>query len=240
MRNLYCFTATLLLAATAAYAQEAAPAVTPLVPATAPMLAVPAEPAEPAPVAPAATPTPTPAAAPVAEMPAPAAEPAPVETPASAPVEEEKPAPVKPKSKAKPKPKPVTKPAAPVTPFGSEGFGAIPALPLDIMTNGNVMYVTGGIGDEELEMLKAHDNEFNVHLLLSASSGEYIGGVMVRVLNEAGAEVVTVNDAGPYLYLKLPPGKYTLEGTATQGGIKSVKVNAPASGYSKAHIAYIE
>lgn len=170
----------------------------------------------------------------------PVAQPAPAEPVAVAAPVEEAPKP-KPKAKAKPKPAPApAAPATPIVPFGSEGSGAIPALPLDIMTNGNVTYVTGGIGDEEMEMLKSRENDFNVHLLLTSTHGEYIGGVMVRVLNEQGQEVLTANDAGPYLYVKLPPGKYTLEGTATQGGIKSVKVNAPASGFTKAHIVYIE
>ena len=242
MKYLYCLTVTLVLAATGAYAQQAAPAatqeVTPLVPAATPMLAMPAEPAEPAPVATPSMASDVPAAAAATEQPVasePAADPAPMEASPAAAAPEEK---VMPKRKPRPKPAPVA--SVPITPFGSEGSGAIPALPLDIMTNGNVMYVTGGIGDEELEMLKSHDNEFNVHLLLSASSGEYISDVLVRVLNEQGQEVLSVPNAGPYLYVKLPPGKYTLEGTATQGGIKSVKVNAPASGYAKAHIVYIE
>jgi hypothetical protein len=213
-------------AATATALGKLAPAAGPetqAVPMQAAPVIAPASPvAEPAPVA-----EPIPAAEPAA------AEPAAVEPPPAAAVEAPKPAP-------KPRPRPVARPATPIQPFGSEGSGAIPPLPLDIMTNGNATYVTGGIGDEELEMLKARENDFNVHLLMTSTHGEYIGGVMVRVLNEQGQEVLTANDAGPYLYVKLPPGKYTLEGTATQGGIKSVKVNAPASGYTKAHIVYIE
>ncbi len=124
--------------------------------------------------------------------------------------------------------------------FGSEGYGAIPALPLEIMTNGRVTYVSGGVGDEELQMLKDRAGEFNVHLLLSATNGDFIGGTLVRVLDAQGAEVLQVPDAGPYLYMKLPPGAYTLEATATQGGIKSTKVKAPATGSTRAHLAFIE
>src|SRR4051812_40084814 len=60
---------------------------------------------------------------------------------------------------------PMMQPAAGVD---SVGNGAIPALPLQVMTNGNITYINGGIGDEELEQLKAQGNAYNLHVMLSA------------------------------------------------------------------------
>ena len=93
----------------------------------------------------------------------------------------------------------------------SEGSGAIPSLPLEVQTNNGITYVTGGVGDEEVAQLKSSVHNYNLHLLMSAPGGAFIGDVTVNIADAGGANVLMVQNAGPYFYAKLLPGKYTVE-----------------------------
>lgn len=233
--------------------QPAAPAAPP--PAPAPVTAqAPAAPAPAAPAPAAAPKAPEPAAAPAEASPS-APPPAAAEAAPAEPAAKETPAPVKKKKKAPAKNPPrhavkkasseewpdspalANRPQTKAAPDMSDS-GAIPALPLDVMTNGLVTYVTGGIGDEELDQLRTVGNNFNLHVLFSSINGEYISNVMVRLLNDKGMEVLSVMNAGPYLYARLEPGHYTVEATDSQGVVKTAKVTVPAKGFARQHIAY--
>ena len=117
--------------------------------------------------------------------------------------------------------------------INSVGGDAIPALPLDIMQVGEVKFITGGIGDEEMAQLKFVEHDYNMRALVASTSGEYMGGLVMRVLDASGAEVLSADDAGPYLYALLKPGKYTLEVTSAQDVKKSAGFTVPASGFVK-------
>lgn len=133
----------------------------------------------------------------------------------------------------------VAKPTVPLHSevIDSKGGGAIPALPLEVKTSGSVKYVSGGVGDEEMAQLKAIGQEYNLHLLLTAKSGEYITGVNFRVLGEGGKEVLSMQGAGPYVFVKLPAGSYTLE--ATWAGItKKASVSLSDKKISRPHLAF--
>ncbi len=158
---------------------------------------------------------------------APAAKPVAAQQPAVAPVV------------AQPAPAPL-----PIAPDGqiidSVGGGAIPALPLQAQKSGDVMYLTGGIGDEEMAQLKAEENNYNVRIMMSATGGAYIGDVMVRVIDDKGAVVATSESAGPYFYIQLPAGTYVVEMTSRAGGIKKATVKAPAKAFVKQNVVFAE
>jgi hypothetical protein len=129
--------------------------------------------------------------------------------------------------------------AAPGAAIDSVGEGAIPALPSLVQQSGDVTFINGGISDEDVAELKAKSGQFNLHLLISAVTGEYISDVKLRVLDSNGNAVLTIDDAGPYVYAQLKPGSYTLE-AATASGTKSLRVRVPAKGSIKQHIAFKE
>ncbi len=141
-------------------------------------------------------------------------------------------------------PNPQARFAPTVSPQGevidSYGGGAIPALPLEAQMSGNIKFITGGIGDEELAQLKMVEGEYNVRVLLTAQQGEYVSDVIVRLLAADGTVVVTSNNAGPYFYALVPAGKYTLEATSRAGGIKKAAVNVPAKGFVKSSVVFAE
>ena len=140
-----------------------------------------------------------PAGAPRVEMPA--AAPAPVATPAT--------------TAAQPFAAPT---ALPVSRAGevidSVGSGAIPALSLEATTENGITYVSGGISDEEVEQLKSNENTFNLRLQITGLHAEYVSDVNVVLKDAGGKALVSVSDAGPYLYFQVPAGSYSADVSA--------------------------
>jgi hypothetical protein len=111
----------------------------------------------------------------------------------------------------------------------SLGSGAIePALSIE-RTVGNIRYITGGVGDEELAVIKAKEGEYNLRVLVSGTDGEYMGNLTVELRDSADAVLLTARQSGPYFYASVPAGKYTLVITSMRGVSKNVVINAPAT-----------
>jgi hypothetical protein len=123
-------------------------------------------------------------------------------------------------------------------PIDSNGGGAIPALPLQEMVSGNIHFITGGVGDEEVDQLKSVENAFNFHLLITAGQGEYLSGATLRLKDANGVDVLATGGAGPYFYANVPPGNYTLDITTAQGANQSVKVTVPKNGDLKKTVQF--
>lgn len=80
---------------------------------------------------------------------------------------------------------------------------------------GDVTYITGGIGEEERTALAAVKNDYNLAVISSQVSGDYIGAEELVISDAVGNELVRA-EAGPLFYAKLPKGNYTLQ--ASIGG----------------------
>jgi len=93
-----------------------------------------------------------------------------------------------------------------------------------------VSYLNGGASIGEAEYVKSRASEFSLQLLFSGRGGEY--GVADRVtIRNGDRELVSVPDAGPYLLLKVPPGRYTVE--ASFKGAVEQRTVVVGSGVSK-------
>lgn len=87
-------------------------------------------------------------------------------------------------------------------------FASDPVLPLQ--TYDGTAFVTGGIGEEELEQINAARADFNVRLLMAEKAGAYVTGVRIAIVDAKGKTVLEVGSAGPYLLAKLPKGTYRI------------------------------
>ena len=86
------------------------------------------------------------------------------------------------------------------------------ALPASAQpTTGEIPYVSGGVGEEELAVLKLVRSDFNLHLLFADKAGTYLSGVDIDILDAAGSPRLSLRDAGPFLFVRLPVGLYRLE-----------------------------
>lgn len=76
-----------------------------------------------------------------------------------------------------------------------------------------VVYLSGGIGDEDEARLLARQNEFNLKLLFTLNEGNYLAGVNVSIADGRGRNVIQTVSEGPYLMASLPAGQYTVSAT---------------------------
>ena len=77
-----------------------------------------------------------------------------------------------------------------------------------------VPYVTGGVGRDQREALLSLANNYNLKLVFAlVEHRAFVADVHVRILDEVGKELFATSGAGPWLYAKLPPGKYRVAAT---------------------------
>lgn len=78
---------------------------------------------------------------------------------------------------------------------------------------GNVTYVSGGIGQAEAAAMRREQSTFPLSLefLKRASSGDqYLADVAVTIKDPHGNTVLDTVTNGPFLLARLPDGKYTV------------------------------
>ena len=80
-------------------------------------------------------------------------------------------------------------------------------------SDAGVAYMTGGIGIAEREAMESQGRDYNLKLSFSEKSGVYLTDVGVVVENRNGDEMVNITTNGPWLYLQLPRGSYTVKST---------------------------
>jgi len=105
---------------------------------------------------------------------------------------------------------PAMSPATSLEPIDSSG------VQVQRQEQNGIAYLSGGIGEDESKAIQ-QTSGYNLHMTFSAGSGnEYTPGVTVVIQKSPGQTVLTLNDAGPLVYVKLPAGKYTV--IATRNG----------------------
>jgi hypothetical protein len=87
-----------------------------------------------------------------------------------------------------------------------------PANPLavpPVQTSNGVRYMNGGVGVGERDAMRGAGRDFGLHLSFSeATSGHYVAGVDLSIADAHGGTVFTLPNAGPWVYVDLPPGSY--------------------------------
>lgn len=79
-----------------------------------------------------------------------------------------------------------------------------------------IAYLSGGIGEDEAKAIQQATG-YNLHMTFSVGAeGKYVPDVDVVIQKGEGQTVLILNQAGPLVYVQLPPGKYTV--IATRGG----------------------
>ena len=76
----------------------------------------------------------------------------------------------------------------------------------------SVAYVNGGIGKTEAERIEAQARGYNLRLMFSEGrTNSFISDVHLKIVDQAGHQVLALRDAGPLTNIKLPPGKYQVD-----------------------------
>jgi hypothetical protein len=84
---------------------------------------------------------------------------------------------------------------------------------LEVEESDQARWVTGGVGQQERQAIKAMADDFNVNLLFSSTEGHFFGSAKVLVQDAAGSTVMNSQAKGPYFYLDLAAGAYTVTAT---------------------------
>ena len=101
----------------------------------------------------------------------------------------------------------------------------LPSPPQVKMYQG-IPYISGGVGDEERDLLQAQSREYNVKLTFAAKEGNYLSDIPVTIMDSQGRKVLDAVAEGPLLYTKLPPGTYNVIAQADgQTHQRKVQVN---------------
>lgn len=87
---------------------------------------------------------------------------------------------------------------------------------LEPATQNGIAYVTGGVGQDEVDALRAAASKYNLRMTFASHSGEYLSDVDVTIRSAVAQPVLTVRTNGPFLYARLPAGQYRID--ARYGG----------------------
>lgn len=75
---------------------------------------------------------------------------------------------------------------------------------------GDISYLTGGVGLEERQALESMAQGYNLKLVFAISSGEYLSGLSVILQDEEERTILHTVSNGPWFFVKLPPGIYSV------------------------------
>jgi hypothetical protein len=104
-----------------------------------------------------------------------------------------------------------------------------------VMARGNVPVISGGVGEDSVERLKAREKDFNLKLVLTLIEGNYLADVGVTIRDAAGKAVVEHVTEGPILMARLPAGTYLV--TARYNAVEQSKKVALRS--DRLHTEYL-
>jgi hypothetical protein len=100
------------------------------------------------------------------------------------------------------------------------------ALPgLRQQTQGEIDFITGGVGEREREALNNISNAYNLFVTMALETGAYVADVHVTLRDSSGQAVLETTTRGPFLLADLPEGNYQVEASASGDRTESTTVN---------------
>jgi hypothetical protein len=125
--------------------------------------------------------------------------------------------------------------------FASVGSALAAGLPAEHQA-GSVSYVTGGVSDDEAAAFKSMKGSYPLAIELDrrqpgGERAEFTSDANVKVIDRGGNVVLDAKADGPFMLVKLAPGKYRVQ--ATLGGRTLEKaVTVGAGGHAQATLAF--
>ena len=99
-------------------------------------------------------------------------------------------------------------------------------------TQGEIRYMTGGVGQEESQALRAAASRFSLAMTFTAETGQYLSDVQVAIRNRAGDPVFETVSEGPMVLVNLPAGAYTVAATS-EGRTLTKKITLGRNGHRR-------
>jgi len=104
-------------------------------------------------------------------------------------------------------------------------------------TQGDVSFVSGGVGLDESTALRAAQRQWPLSLRFTGPASAYVSNVHVQIVDAQGATVLDTASKGPYMLVRLRPGRYTVK--ASYSGVdRSQTVTVRGNGSARASFAW--
>jgi len=102
---------------------------------------------------------------------------------------------------------------------------------------GDVTYVSGGVGLDESTALRRAQSQWPLTLRFTGPNAAFVANVQVRIVDAKGATVLDTTSKGPYMLVRLRPGRYTVH--ASYSGVdRSQAVTVRGNGSARASFAW--
>ena len=85
------------------------------------------------------------------------------------------------------------------------------ATPPAPQTYGDIAVINGGVDLDQADAIKRIQSRYNLRVEISGRGGDYYVADRVKLLQRDNV-VAEIPDAGPWLLMDVPPGRYTLVG----------------------------
>ncbi len=102
-----------------------------------------------------------------------------------------------------------------------------------VKMQGDVAYVSGGVGEEEVQAIKGLARQYSLELHFVRADGAFLADTGVKIVDAKGKVVLDVTSDGPFLLAKLPPGRYKITAT-DEGHAQTRNVHISAGGHARA------
>ncbi|VVE28087.1 carboxypeptidase regulatory-like domain-containing protein [Pandoraea terrigena] len=100
-----------------------------------------------------------------------------------------------------------------------------------------VSYITGGIGEDEVQAFRAAAPQYNLRMTFASKAGNYLSDVDVTITAGAGRHVLAVRTEGPFLFVRIPAGAYRVS-AHTPGISESRNIQVPTHGAIDLHFSW--
>jgi hypothetical protein len=108
------------------------------------------------------------------------------------------------------------------------GAALAQSLPQPALQNG-ISYITGGVGEDEVQAFRAAAANYNLRMTFASKTGSYLSDIDVTITSGAGRSVLTFRTEGPFLFVRLPAGRYQIR-AQTRHITETRKIQVPARG----------
>ncbi|MDE1183167.1 carboxypeptidase regulatory-like domain-containing protein [Paraburkholderia sp.] len=112
---------------------------------------------------------------------------------------------------------------------GNDNGGGLP----QVQQQGDVSFTSGGVGLDESKALLSAQSHWPLSLRFTGPGSDYLSDVHVKIVDAHNGEVLNTASRGPYMLVKLRPGRYTVHAQYKDAD-QSRSVTVPAKGTAKA------
>jgi hypothetical protein len=113
----------------------------------------------------------------------------------------------------------------------ASGAALAQSLPQPATQNG-VSYITGGVGEDEVQAFRAVAPQYNLRMTFAAKTGSYLSDIDVTITSAAGQKVLSVRTEGPFLFVSLPAGRYQIRAQMRQI-TETRQIRVPVPGWAE-------